>query len=40
MSVDAVDAATFLTSAQKQDIFYGNAVRFFKLEKVGEHDTR
>jgi predicted TIM-barrel fold metal-dependent hydrolase len=38
MAVDAVDAATFLTPSQKQDIFYGNAVRFFKLEKLAEHD--
>ena len=42
MSVDVVDAATFLTPSQKQDIFYNNAVRFFKLEnleKPSEHGT-
>jgi uncharacterized protein len=32
MAVDAIDAATFLTASAKRDIFYGNAVRFLKLE--------
>jgi predicted TIM-barrel fold metal-dependent hydrolase len=32
MAVDAVDSATFLTSAEKRDIFHDNAVRFFKLD--------
>jgi predicted TIM-barrel fold metal-dependent hydrolase len=31
MSVDAVDAALFLTPAEKRDIFHDNAVRFYKL---------
>ena len=31
MAVDAVDAAPFLTPAQKRDIFHGNAVRFLRL---------
>jgi predicted TIM-barrel fold metal-dependent hydrolase len=35
MAVDAVDAAPFLTSAQKRDIFHGNAVRFLRLEAAG-----
>jgi predicted TIM-barrel fold metal-dependent hydrolase len=39
MAVEAIDAATFLTPSEKQDIFYGNAVRFFKLEQKGEHKT-
>jgi predicted TIM-barrel fold metal-dependent hydrolase len=32
MGVDAVDAATFLTPAEKRDIFHDNAVRFYKLD--------
>jgi predicted TIM-barrel fold metal-dependent hydrolase len=40
MAVDAVDAATFLTSAEKRDIFYGNAARFLQLEAAGERKTR
>jgi predicted TIM-barrel fold metal-dependent hydrolase len=39
LAVDAVDAAPFLTAAQKRDIFYNNAVRFFKLESAGEGKT-
>lgn len=31
MAVDAVDAATFLTAAEKRDIFHDNAARFYKL---------
>jgi uncharacterized protein len=33
-SVEAIDAATFLSAAEKRDIFYNNAVRFFKLEST------
>jgi len=40
MAVDAIDSATFLTSAEKRDIFHGNAVRFLQLEPVGERKTR
>src|SRR5262249_11096731 len=32
LAVQAVDAAPFLTPAQKRDIFYNNAARFFKLD--------
>jgi hypothetical protein len=32
LAVEGVESATFLTAAQKRDIFYGNAVRFFRLE--------
>ena len=32
IGVDAVDSATFLSPAEKGDIFYENAVRFFRLE--------
>jgi predicted TIM-barrel fold metal-dependent hydrolase len=32
MAVDAVDAASFLTPAEKRDIFHDNAVRFLRLE--------
>src|SRR5262249_14056452 len=31
MAVEAVDSAKFLTASEKRDIFYGNAVRFFRL---------
>ncbi len=31
-AVETIEAADFLTSQQKRDIFYNNAVRFFKLE--------
>jgi predicted TIM-barrel fold metal-dependent hydrolase len=36
MAVDGIDSATFLTPAQKRDIFYNNAARFLKLEEVGD----
>ena len=39
MAVEAIDSATFLTPSEKRDIFYGNAVRFFKLEQVAERKT-
>jgi len=32
MSVDAVESATFLTEAQKRDIFFNNAARFLRLD--------
>jgi predicted TIM-barrel fold metal-dependent hydrolase len=32
MAVDAIDSATFLTPTEKRDIFYGNAVRFLRLD--------
>lgn len=31
LSIDAVEAAAFLTEDQKQDIFFNNAARFYKL---------
>src|SRR5262249_4634603 len=31
-SIAAVDAADFLTPEQKLEVFYGNAVRFLRLE--------
>jgi hypothetical protein len=33
MAIEGVSSATFLTEDQKRDIFYNNAVRFFRLEK-------
>ena len=33
MAVEAVDSAPFLTVSDKQDIFSGNAIRFFKFEE-------
>ena len=30
----AIDEAEFLTAEQKQDIFYNNAVRFFRLTEA------
>jgi uncharacterized protein len=32
MAIDAIEAAPFLTTADKRDIFYGNAARFLRLE--------
>ena len=32
LAVEGVESATFLTPAEKRDIFYENAVRFFRLE--------
>ena len=31
LAIQGVDSATFLTEAQKQDIFFNNAARFYKL---------
>jgi uncharacterized protein len=37
MSIKKVESAPFLTVKQKRDIFYNNAVRFFRLnDKKGE----
>ncbi len=36
LAVEGVESATFLTPAEKRDIFYWNAVRFFRLEPEGE----
>jgi len=33
MAVDGIQSASFLTDEQKRDIFYNNAVRFFRLDK-------
>ena len=33
LAVEGVESATFLTPADKRDIFYNNAVRFLKLEE-------
>jgi predicted TIM-barrel fold metal-dependent hydrolase len=40
MAVEAVDAATFLTPAERRDIFHDNALRFLKLEQAGGDQTR
>jgi predicted TIM-barrel fold metal-dependent hydrolase len=34
MSVEAVNSATFLTPSEKRDIFYENAVHFYRLERL------
>jgi len=39
LAVEAVDSARFLTPSEKRDIFYGNAVRFFRLDN-GEQTKR
>ena len=39
MAVDAVESAPFLTPADKRDVFYGNAMRFLKLNPAGERTT-
>jgi len=33
LAIEGVDSADFLTPEQKRDIFYGNAVRFFRLKE-------
>ena len=33
MAVEAIDSATFLTPDERRDIFYGNAMRFLKLDQ-------
>lgn len=33
-AIQAIDSAPFLTSQQKRDIFYNNAVRFFRIDKT------
>jgi predicted TIM-barrel fold metal-dependent hydrolase len=32
LAIDAVESASFLSESERNDIFYGNAVRFYKLE--------
>ncbi|MEO5820705.1 MAG: amidohydrolase family protein [Vicinamibacteraceae bacterium] len=34
LAVEAIDSASFLTPAQRRDIFYGNAARFLRLERA------
>ncbi|MCH7885943.1 MAG: amidohydrolase family protein, partial [Planctomycetes bacterium] len=33
MAIEGIESAPFLTIEQKRDIFYNNAVRFFRLKK-------
>jgi hypothetical protein len=33
LAVEGIETATFLTEEQKRDIFYDNAVRFFRLDR-------
>jgi hypothetical protein len=33
MAIEGIESASFLTEEQKRDIFYNNAVRFFRLDK-------
>ncbi len=34
-AIERIESAPFLTPSQKRDIFYNNAVRFFKLDVPG-----
>ena len=34
LAIEAVESAPFLSEGQKDDIFFNNAVRFFRLEGV------
>ena len=36
MAVEAIDSAPFLTPSEKRDIFYNNAVRFYRLAPATE----
>jgi len=38
LAIDGVESARFLTEAQKRDIFFTNAVRFYKLENKVKAD--
>jgi predicted TIM-barrel fold metal-dependent hydrolase len=40
MSIENINAAKFLTDKQKRDIFYNNAVRFFRLDKKDKTSAR
>jgi uncharacterized protein len=40
MAVDAIESAKFLTAGEKRDIFYENAVRFYRLDPNAERKTR
>jgi hypothetical protein len=33
LAVQGIESASFLTNEQKRDIFYNNAVRFFRLHE-------
>jgi predicted TIM-barrel fold metal-dependent hydrolase len=33
MAIEGIQSVNFLTEEQKRDIFYNNAVRFFRLDK-------
>jgi predicted TIM-barrel fold metal-dependent hydrolase len=37
MAIEGVQSASFLTEEQKRDIFYNNAVRFFRLDTPGRN---
>jgi len=39
LAVEAIESAPFLTSEQKRDIFFNNAVRFFRLEIAGQQSS-
>lgn len=39
MAVETIDAAPFLSPADKRDIFYNNAVRFLRLDQTSERKT-
>ena len=34
LAIEGIESAPFLTPEEKQDIFYNNAVRFFRLEEA------
>lgn len=36
MAVRGIDSATLLTAEEKRDIFYNNAVRFFRWDGKGD----
>ena len=42
VAIEAVESADFLEPAQKRDIFYNNAARFFRLsdEEIARHHGR
>jgi predicted TIM-barrel fold metal-dependent hydrolase len=40
MAIDGIESAAFLTPDQKQDIFYDNAARFFRIEDARQSEEK
>jgi predicted TIM-barrel fold metal-dependent hydrolase len=40
IAIDAIESAPFLSAAQKRDILYNNAARFFRLDRAATTTAR